>query len=119
MKYVKIEEPIQIKLNDKPLEEADGSVAPSWPISKYLEAEVLCHPTIGSGHKAIKSCDLVAKQFKDATPGDCVAVEDAHWELLRSAIESDQAVSTHPIILRQLLPFMDAILEAASTDPEA
>lgn len=117
MKYVQVEEDIQIMADGEKLKEAGGKVMKPWSFSRYLEDVVLANPTMGAGYKSVNSCAIMEKQFKEASPGSWVPVEDEHWNMLKNAVEEPKGIGVHPVILRQLLPFTKAILEAKDEKP--
>jgi hypothetical protein len=103
---------------NQPWKERDGSVIPPWTFHRYLENVVLPDPSIGTTYKALKACSEVDRQFQNVTPGEVVGVEDEHWAFLTNAIEAPKGSGIHPGILRQFLPFMDAVLEAKKSKEE-
>lgn len=115
MKYVLVPEDIQIMVNGKPWKDIVDNKEkgmPPWSLSRYLENVVLADPAIGTDYKSLKMCSIVDNNFKSVNPGECVEVEDAHWEMLKNTIENPKGGGISSSILRQFLPFMDAILEA-------
>ena len=117
MKYVQVPKDIQITVNGEPWKDSDGAVMKPWPFSRYLENIVLADPGIGTDYKNLKACSIVDANFKNSASGECVEVEDAHWEMLKNTIENPKGGGIPSNILRQFLPFMDAILEAKSEKP--
>ena len=117
MKYVQVKEDIQIFVDGKQWTDSSGVVMPPWTFARYLENIVLVDPAMGTTYRALKSCDIVGEQFKDVIPGAWVPVEDAHWEMLKSAIENPKGSGVLSSILRQFIPFMDAVLNAKSQKP--
>lgn len=117
MKYVLIPDDIQLLVNGQPELDANGKVD-SWSISRYLETVVLADPGIGTDYKSLKACFAVDEAFLKAVPGKYVEVDYDHWEKLKETIENPKGGGISPSILRQFLPFMDAIIEAKDTKPE-
>lgn len=117
MKYVQVRDDIQVMLNGEPMEKSPGKADDAWSFSRYLENVVLPDPSIGTTYKALTSCATVSAQFKHAVSGTWVPVEDAHWEMLKGAIEDPKGGGISPGILRQFLPFMQAVIEAESKKP--
>ncbi len=118
MKYVQIPKDIQIMVNGEPWKDSDNTVMPPWLFARYLENIVLADPAIGTAYKELKACVTVDALFKAASPGTWVGVEDTHWEMLKAAIENPKGGGIPSAILRQFLPFMDAVLDAKSEKPE-
>ena len=119
MRYVQVKEDIQILVGGEPWTDSNGGVMPPWTFARYLENIVLVDPAMGTTYKALKSCDMVGEQFKDAILGTWMPVEDAHWEMLKNAIENPKGGGVSPSILRQFIPFMDAVLNAKGEKPAA
>lgn len=117
MKYIEVKEAIPIVVNGHPWMDSDGSKMPSWSFVRYLENIVLPDPAIGTKYKELKACSILEKQFESAAPGKWVGVEDAHWEMIKVAVEEPKGGGIHPGVLRQFLPFMDAILDAKAEKP--
>jgi len=118
MKYVQVKDEIQVMANGKPWKEKpNGEVMPPTSFSDYLENIVLPDPAMGTGYKALKACALIEKQFASVAPGEWVAVEDAHWEMMKRTIENPKGSGIHPGVLRQFIPFMDAVIDARVEQP--
>ena len=117
MKYIHVPKDIQIMVNGKPLENVAGEIENIWTFSHYLENIVLADPAVGTTYGDLKACSIVEDRFKNAPSDTWVGVEDAHWERLKKTIENPKGGGVHPSILRQLIPFMDAIIEAKSKKP--
>lgn len=69
---------------------------------------------VWSGYKALRAANKIEDAIEAAEKGDGLVVLDGeHYELLKKAIEHDQALAGwHPSIARQLLPHVDAVLDA-------
>ena len=117
MRYVKVPENIQLVPDDASDAKPDDKAIKPWPISLYLKNVVLRDPAMGTGYEITKTIDQVYNNFKDEIPGKFVGVEDAHWKLLVTTINDPKGSGIDPFILCQLLPFMDAILEAKDKKP--
>ena len=118
MKYVQVPKDIRIMVNGEPWKDSDGSIMKPWPFSRYLENIVLADPTIGTGYKELKACSIIDAQFKSVDPDTWIGVEDTHWEMLKNTIENPKGGGISSGILRQFIPFMDAVLEAKSEKPK-
>ena len=113
MKYVKIPEPIQIKnLNTGEPIRVDGNDTP-WRMYRYLVDVILPDPKMGKGYKTDRIRSTVREAFKDAKPGEYIAIEDGHHELVSSVIEEPDA-NIPPVVTMQLFPFQQAWMEASS-----
>lgn len=117
MKYVQVPQDIQIMVNGEPWQDSDGTEMKPWSFGRYLENIVLADPAIGTEYKKLKACSIVDAQFKGTTPGTYVGVEDTYWEMLKDTIESPKGGGISSSILRQFIPFMDAVLDAKSEKP--
>ena len=118
MKYVQVNDNIKIMANGQVCLEEDGIPGKPWPFARYLERIVLQDPAIGTSYKALKACAIVDAQFKCAAVGSWVGVEEEHWNMLKDTIENPKGGGISPGILRQFIPFMDAVLEARSEKPK-
>lgn len=116
MKYIKVPEDIPIVVNGEPWKNSDGTVMKPWSFSHYLENIVLADPAVGTTYKDLKACFTIEDQFKNASIGAWVGVEDEHWEKLRTTIESPKGGGIPSSVLRQLIPFMDAVVIHAKMD---
>lgn len=117
MKYVEVKKDIQVTVNGEAWKESDGTEMKPWSFAQYLDNIVLPDPAMGTGYKSLKACAIIEAQFKDARPGTWVGVEDAHWELLKNTIENPKGGGIHAGVLRQFIPFMDAVIGATSEKP--
>lgn len=118
MKYVEVPEDIQVIVNGTSWMDAQGNAVPPWSLYRYLENIVLADPSIGTTYAALKSCNKISDQFEKAKPGDVIGVEDAHWSVLQGTINAPKGGGVSAQILRQFIPFMDAILQATDAKPE-
>lgn len=118
MKYVQVKDDIQIMANGQLWRESDGKAMPPWSFARYLENVVLPDPAMGTGYKALKACAIIESQFAGAAMGSWISVEEEHWNMLKTAIENPKGGGISPGILRQFIPFMDAVLEARSEKPK-
>lgn len=117
MKYVEVKQPIQVTVNGAAWKDSDGSDMPPWSFARYLENIVLPDPAMGTGYKALKACAIIEDQFKQAVTGSWVGVEEEHWNMLKNTIENPKGGGIHSGVLRQFIPFMDAVVEAKSEKP--
>tara|TARA_Y100000588_G_scaffold384433_1_gene475671 strand:+ start:367 stop:762 length:396 start_codon:yes stop_codon:yes gene_type:complete len=116
MRYVKIPEPIQIKnLNTGEPILVDGGSAP-WRMCRYLSDIVLPDGAMGKGYDADRIRSAVRAAFKDAKPGEYVAIEDSHHVAVCAAIKDPEAKVT-PVVTMQLFPFQEAFMEAERQMP--
>lgn len=119
MRFVQVQEPIQIVVSGEPWKDSNGQVDPPWSFAHYLRDIVLNDPAMGgTGYKVLKACNTIDSQFENAVPGTWVAVEDAHWEMLKNTVENPKGGGIPPSILRQFIPNMDAILNAKTKKPD-
>lgn len=117
MKYVQVPEDIQIMADGKPWKNEDESIEDPWSFSTYLEKIILEDPGIGTGYKELKACSIVDGLFRNAFSNTWIGVEDEHWEMLRKTISDPKGGGVPNSVLRQLIPFMDAVLEAKNEKP--
>jgi len=105
-------------LNGVAWRDSNDKEMPPWSFGRYLENIVLPDPAIGpAGYKTYKACAIIEKQFNAATPEMWVEVEEEHWNMLKTAIQEPKGGGIHQGVLRQLIPFMDVVLEAKNEKP--
>lgn len=117
MRYVKIPEPIQIKnlTTGEPIL-VDGGSSP-WRMCRYLADIVLPDGALGKGYDADRVRSAVRDAFRDAKPGEYVAIEDSHHAAVCAAIKEPEAKIT-PIVTMQLFSFQEAFVEATREKPK-
>ena len=109
--------PIKVIVTPEPLQlrvpQPNGSEAEEeYPFSNFIQT-LLSQPRWGKDYKAIKVGVSIEKKVSEASPGDEILLSDEDWKLLRdSAAEPESGYGLHPYLLRQILPFFDAIVEA-------
>lgn len=119
MKHIKVPKDIQIMLNGVAWKDSDGSEMKPWSFGRYLENIVLPDPAIGpAGYKTYKACAIIDAKFEAAATDTWVEIEDEHWNMLKTAIQEPKGGGVHQGVLRQLIPFMDAVLEAKNDKPD-
>jgi len=116
MRYVKIPEPIQIRnLNTGEPILVDGGSSP-WRMCRYLADIVLPDGAMGKGYEADRVRAAVRAAFRDAKPGEYIAMEDSHHVAVCAAIKEPEAKVT-PVVTMQLFAFQEAIMEATREKP--
>lgn len=81
---------------------------------RFFADAVMSVREVWTGYKALRAANKIEDAIEAAEQGDgAVVLDSEHYELLRRAAESDSALAVwHPAIARQLLPHVDAILDA-------
>ncbi len=117
MRYVKIPEPIQMRnlTTDVPLS-VDGDDTP-WRMYRYLADVVLTDTAMGKGYEVDRIRSTIQEAFKDASPGDYIAVEDAHYDKVQAVIV-EPGSEVPPIVTIQLFAFQQAFVDATREKPQ-
>lgn len=71
-----------------------------------------------TSRSAARAADTIARAFKTAAADEIVSVAESDWETLMTCLDSPQYGQHHGFLwsgwqVRALLPFMDAIVQAA------
>lgn len=119
MKYIEVKPDIQIMVDGEPWRDTTNNIMKPWSFHRYLENIVLPDPSMGTGYKSLKACAIIDEQFKQAEPNSWIGVEEEHWNMLKTAIEEPRGSGVSPSILRQFIPFMDAVFEAVTKKPKS
>jgi len=117
MRYVKIPEPIQLRnlTTEVPLT-VDGDDTP-WSMYRYLADIVLTDTAMGKGYEVDRIRSTIQEAFKDASPGNCVAVEDAHYDKVQAVIV-EPGSEIPPVVTMQLFAFQQAFVDASRENPK-
>jgi len=117
MRYVKIPEPIQLRnlTTEAPLT-VDGDDTP-WSMYRYLADIVLTDTAMGKGYEVDRIRSTIQEAFKDASPGNCVAVEDAHYDKVQAVIV-EPGSEIPPVVTMQLFAFQQAFVDASRENPK-
>lgn len=128
-RYITIPEPITLKdpKTKEPLKKQDGSFD-MLSFSEFLH-KVMFNPMWNQTVQNIKAADAINKAFDGAKDGVMVLAEE-DWKKLESAVQNpvQQLITQmgaqnqpgfgyHPTLTPQLLPLIDAVLEAHKDDP--
>jgi len=103
-----------------PITEAEIVAATPQTFFRFLRANTLSDARFSSTIKGVFAIEKLSDLFRDASPGDVVAVEDADWELLKESSENPtrgtgrtaQAGFGDGLLAVQFLPFLRAIIDA-------
>lgn len=117
MKYIQVPEDIQLMLNGELLKDSRNEVEKPWPFIQYLRNIVLADPAVGTDYDNIRSSEDILSKFKNTIPGTWIELAEPHWEMLESTIRKPKGGGISPDVLRQLLPFMEAVLDAKRKKP--
>ena len=117
MRYVKIPEPIQLRnlTTEAPLT-VDGDDTP-WSMYRYLADIVLTDTAMGKGYEVDRIRSTIQEAFKDASPGNCVAVEDDHYDKVQAVIV-EPGSEIPPVVTMQLFAFQQAFVDASRENPK-
>ena len=118
MRFIQVPEDIQIMgVDGKPWVNADDKVEKPWSFYHYLKTIVLPDPAMGSGYDAWNAYSVLNEAFKDESSGTWVTIDDAHWKLLCEIVNNPKGGLPTGLVMYQLIPFMDAILQARDKKP--
>ena len=118
IKYITIPEPITLvePTTKEPLKDEKGETKPV-AFSDFI-GKLLFNPMWAENYKSIKSAKAIDKAFSAANGVVQLAEED--WKKLKDLVENPkQGYGYHAAVMPQLLPFLDAIVEAKDSAPEA
>lgn len=92
------------------------TVEREYPFSEFVRKNLLALDHWGADYAAIKSAAAIDKALtKYDTCGDPIELAEEDWERLRATLtEPPRGLSLRPEAGRQLLPYMDAILDAST-----
>lgn len=128
-RYIKVPSPIQLVDPEKgePLKDDEGK--PQKPVDlKVMIQKLLHNPVWTESYPNVRSADAITKAVA-AGNGVVVLAED-DWKKLEAAVQNPKSVIVmggspqvvggfgyHPIITPQILPLLDAIVNASTTEP--
>lgn len=118
IKYVTIPEPITLvePTTKEPLKDEKGETKPVV-FSDFIGKQ-LFNPMWAESYKNIKSAKAIDKAFSNGSGVVQLAEED--WKKLKDLIENPKgSYGYHAAVMPQLLPFLEAIVEAKDAPPEA
>lgn len=105
MKHIRIPEPITI-------EQSGEKVA----FKDFVSSVPLADRAFGEDYSALMSASKVKRIVADGSVGKWVSIEDADYDRLERAVRTP-ANPYNPIVGVQLVPFMEAILDASDEVP--
>lgn len=117
IKYVTIPEPIMLHdpVTKEELKDEKG-VAKPQTFSEFI-GKLLFNPMWAENYKNIKSAKAIDKAFSVSNGVAQLAEED--WKKLKELVENPKGgYGYHAAVMPQLLPFLDAIMEAKDSGPE-
>jgi hypothetical protein len=118
LKYVTIPEAITLlePTTKEPLKDEKGVVK---PVTFYdFIGKLLFNPKWAENYKAIKAAKAIDKAFEKAAPKTVVQLAEEDWKRLHDLIENPAGqYGYHAAVMPQLLPFLDAIMEASDKEP--
>jgi hypothetical protein len=124
-RYVIVPEPITLlePTTKEPLKDEKGVVK---PIAFYdFISKLLFNPKWAENYKAIKAAKAIDKEFSGCIndafgkngPG-MVKLAEEDWKRLHDLVENPNGqYGYHSAVMPQLLPFLDAIMEASDKEP--
>lgn len=120
IKYIIVPEPIKLldPLSKEVLTDEKGDEAKPVTFADFL-AKQLFTPMWGENYKNAKSARAIERACEASNGVIQLAEED--WKKLRDALDSPTETPKygfHPAVVRQLLPFIDAVMDAKDTAPE-
>jgi hypothetical protein len=117
IKYVVVPEPILLRdpVTKEELKDEKGEVKPQT-FSDFI-GKLLFNPMWAENYKNIKSAKAIDKAFSAVNGIVQLAEED--WKKLKDLVENPKGgYGYHAAVMPQLLPFLDAIMEACDAAPE-
>lgn len=97
----------------------EKGVAKPQTFSEFI-GKLLFNPMWAENYKNIKSARAVDKAFDSAKPGTVVQLAEEDWKRLHDLIENPKGgYGYHAAVMPQLLPFLDAIMEAKDSTPSS
>ena len=120
MKFILVPNAIQIVGdNGNPWIDGNGKAEEPWSFYFYLKTIVLPDPAMGTGFDAWKAYGDLNSAFKTSQVGEWVPVDEAQWEMLYTVIKTPKAAYAGGVVLHQLLPFMQSVLDAKDHKPDS
>jgi len=116
-RYVIVPDPIMLHdpVTKEPLKDEKGESKPQ-KFSEFI-GKLLFHPKWAENYKNIKSARAIDKEFANGAGVVQLAEED--WKKLHDLVENPSGgqYGYHAAVMPQLLPFLDAIMEAKDSAP--
>lgn len=121
LRYVKVPENVKVKLPSR-----EGEVEAEMTFAEFVRSLLDNNPLWGKSYKNIRAGLAIEGAFKDKAPGTWVALSSDDWEMLKECIEKPQiggpggateGFGFIPQAVRQLVPFMDSVVEATDKEP--
>jgi len=117
IKYIAIPDPITLvePTTKEPLKDEKGETKPV-AFSDFIGKQ-LFNPMWAENYKNIKSAKAIDKAFSNGSGVAQLAEED--WKKLKDLVENPKSgYGYHAAVMPQLLPFLEAIVEAKDAPPE-
>ena len=114
IRYVIIPKPIALvdPSSKKPLLDAPDKPTAPVTFSDFV-GKLLFNPIWAENYKNIKSAKAVERAVDGAEPGTVATLAEEDWKKLRDIVENPKGgYGYHAAVMPQLLPFLDAIMEA-------
>ena len=102
MKKIVIPGNVALKLQDRVVD---------YSFHQYVVENVLADEKFGVNHRTLKSALSIESRVMKVRAGDELVLDESEWQLLAAAV----AEPTRPfvvVVVKQLVAFLDAILEA-------
>jgi len=118
LKYITIPAAITLlePTTKDPLKDEKGIVK---PVAFYdFIGKLLFNPKWAENYKAIKAAKAIDRAFEKTQPGAVVQLAEEDWKRLHDLVENPSGqYGYHAAVMPQLLPFLDAIMEAGDKEP--
>jgi hypothetical protein len=111
MRTITIPEPIAVGIA--------GSPPRVLTFQSVLEESWLQDNSFGKDYAGLKRAMRLSELFKDKVPGDSVTLDNEDWGPLANAVRAPsvgQGGGYIPSVGRQILPFLEAVLDAVEVD---
>lgn len=107
--------PSPIQLRNPVTREAIDGEGGTVSFRRWFNEAVMGARDVWAGYKALRAANKIEDAIEAAEKGDgTIVLDNEHYELLKKAAESDACAASwvQLAIARQLLPFIDAIVDA-------
>lgn len=111
MKYVKVPEAVV-------LTGYNGEKGETIQFRDFLQRSLLNDQKFGSSYELLRAARKIEEALAQAN--GYLQLEDADWQVLREIAQTPTAgnYQTSTVVARQLVPFLDAIVQAGDRKPE-
>lgn len=109
-RYVTVPPTVQVVFRQQ-----EGPVTRAFTFADFLETP-LDDERWGASRATLRQAERVEDAFTGKVPGDVVELEYPDWFLLEAAVSQPRKPYA-PAVVRQVLTYLDAVIEAVKEDP--